>query len=65
MKTEHVIRVKSTQEVLYVGQNLEDCKQVMKPAFFNHIDAGKGIEDFPLEAITIHSLEESEMDHED
>jgi len=65
MKTEHVIRVKKTHDVVYTGINLEDCKQAMKPAFFDHINKGLGLEDFPLEAVTIHSLEESEMDIED
>ena len=65
MKTEHVIRIKNTQEVLYTGTSLDDCKKEMKPAFFNHIDAGKGLDDFPLEAVTIHQLEESEMDTEE
>ena len=65
MKTEHVIRVKATQEVIYTGSSLDDCKQVMKPAFFEHIDKGFSLEKFPLEAVTIHSLEESEMDTED
>jgi len=65
MKTEHVIRIKNTKEVLYTGTSLDDCKQEMKPAFFNHIDAGKGLEDFPLEALTIHNMEESEMDTEE
>lgn len=65
MKTEHVIRIKNTKEVLYTGTSLDDCKKEMKPAFFNHIDAGKGLDDFPLEAVTIHELEESEMDTEE
>ena len=65
MKTEHVIRIKNTQEVLYTGTSLDDCKKEMTPAFFNHIDAGKGLDDFPLEAVTIHQLEESEMDTEE
>jgi hypothetical protein len=65
MKTEHVIRVRATQEVIYTGSSLDDCKQVMKPAFFDHIDKGLGLEDFPLEAVTIHTLEESEMDVEE
>ena len=65
MKTEHVIRVKATKEVLYTGASLDDCKKEMKPAFFNHIDAGNGLDNFPLEALTIHNLEESEMDTEE
>jgi hypothetical protein len=58
MKTTHVIRIKNTKEVLFNGIDLDDCKKVMKPAFFNHIDKGLGLEDFPLEAVTIHELEE-------
>lgn len=65
MKTVHVIRTKVNHEVLYTGTSLEDCKKEIKPAFFKHIDAGKGIDDFPLEAVTIHELEESEMDTEE
>ena len=58
MKTSHVIRIKNTKEVLYTGIDLDDCKKEMKPAFFNHIDKGQDIESFPLEAVTIHELEE-------
>jgi hypothetical protein len=65
MKTEHVVRNKTTQEVVYTGATLDECKEVKKQAFYDHIDAGRGIEDFPLEAVTIHNLEESEMDTEE
>lgn len=65
MKTEHIIRVRTTHEVVYQGTSLDDCKQVMKPAFMDHISKGYLMEDFPLEAITLHSLEESEMDTEE
>lgn len=65
MKTLHLIRTKLNHEVIYTGTSLEDCKTEMKPKFFDHIDAGKGIHDFPLEAVTVHELEESEMDTED
>ena len=58
MSTTHVIRIKGTKEVVFTGSNLDDCRKEMKPAFFDHINKGKGLEDFPLEAVTIHELEE-------
>jgi hypothetical protein len=44
--------------VLFNGIDLDDCKKHMRSAFFDHIDKGLGLEDFPLEAVTIHELEE-------
>lgn len=58
MRTIHVIRIKNTKDVLFTGIDLDDCKKEMKPAFFDHINKGLGLEDFPLEAVTIHELEE-------
>ncbi len=65
MKTEHVIRVKATHEVIYNGSSLDDCKQAMRKPFFDHIDKGSGLENFPLEAVTIYTLDESEIDVEE
>lgn len=64
MKTEHVIRVRDTKEVVYVGSSLDDCKKVMRQAFFDHIDKGLDMNSFPLHAITIHTPEPGEMDYE-
>jgi len=58
MRTTHVIRIKNTKEVLFIGIDLDDCKKAMKIPFFDHIDQGKDIESFPLESVTIHELEE-------
>lgn len=60
MKTEHVIRIKSTKEVLHTGTSLDDCKAQMKPAFFDHIDKGLDMSSFPLEAVTINEVDPME-----
>ena len=65
MKTKHVIRVRKTKEEIYCGSTLEDCKKLMKHSFFKHIQEGNPMENFALEAVTVHEFEEDELPMED